>query len=87
MKSQDIQVFPNPNNGNFNIQFYSENPSITTSKMTIFNARGSVVYEKTFNINSGIHIISINENLKKGFYVINLEIEGIPFQPKRIIVN
>ncbi|MDG1736104.1 MAG: GEVED domain-containing protein [Crocinitomicaceae bacterium] len=87
MKSQDIQVFPNPNNGNFNIQFYSENPSITTSKMTIFNARGSVVYEKVFNINSGIHIISINENLKKGFYVINLEMEGIPFQPKRFIVN
>ena len=87
MNSQDIQVFPNPNNGNFNIQFYSENSSITTSKMTIFNARGSVVSEKAFNINSGIHIISINENLKKGFYVINLEMEGIPFQPKRFIVN
>ena len=85
--NQEILVYPNPNKGEFYVKFSSNNLTSTSGKINIYNARGALVYVRVLDLSSGLHLLSIKENLTKGFYLIRLEMDGALFTPKRFIVD
>lgn len=72
----DFRIYPNPNKGNFNIQF--ENNTSNEIKVNVFDMRGRVIFENnysnqtTFNENiqlsnaqSGVYLVSVTDGSKK----------------------
>jgi hypothetical protein len=84
---QSIQVYPNPNNGNFTVKFLSNNHVALSGEMQIFSIGGTLVYQKDLSIDSGIHLFAINENLSKGLYIVNVSLNGESYVPERFIVK
>ncbi|ESU28320.1 M4 thermolysin family metalloprotease precursor [Flavobacterium limnosediminis JC2902] len=80
---ETFNVWPNPSNGNVNIQLN------TTDKVnvTLFDIRGRNVYNKVFNSSGAMFNQEINFNsLEKGIYLLNVESEGRK-ATKKLIIN
>jgi len=60
--SQDFNLFPNPNTGEFHINLNAEENAVS-----VFDVKGQVVF--TNKLNRGTHIININ---KAGFYYLEI---------------
>ncbi len=81
---KSIKLFPNPNNGSFEIEFKTLNAGILSVNMT--NLLGQKVYEKDINHKVGTNLISIEDNkLAKGVYLMNLVYEGRNYTSRLII--
>ena len=82
---KSIKLFPNPNNGSFEIVFDTKNAGNVSINMT--NILGQVVYAETLNHNTGSNSFSIEKsNLSNGVYLVNINYEGITYT-QRIIVE
>ena len=75
--SQKIKIYPNPSNGNFNIEI---DENLMGAKGTIYNLLGQKV--KDFSLNS----TTTNQTLNKGVYLIEIEKDGNK-TTKKLIVN
>lgn len=78
-KKQTISIYPNPNNGNFNIEVDEDN-----TKIEIFTLSGAKVYSETV-AEKGVRQISLSE-VEKGTYFVKITSEkGIV--SKKIVVQ
>ena len=79
----EIGVYPNPNNGAFNVQF---TPSSEKVNVTVFDLRGRVIYDKQFS-NNGLfnETIQLN-NVESGIYLVRIE-DGSRKIAKKIIIE
>lgn len=79
----EIGVYPNPNNGAFNVQF---TPSSEKVNVTVFDLRGRVIYDKQFS-NNGLfnETIQLN-NVESGIYLVRIE-DGSRKVSKKIIIE
>ncbi|MCC5943581.1 MAG: choice-of-anchor L domain-containing protein [Bernardetiaceae bacterium] len=78
-------VFPNPNEGNFNIRWEGLNDQ--NLKFTVFNVNGQRVYSKNITANSnGEESLSLN-HLADGIYVLTIETDKGISQHKISIVR
>lgn len=75
----EISIFPNPNNGNFTIQFENQ---IENNSVEIFSVVGQKVFEK-FDVKTNIIEIS---NLEKGVYFVKVTNQNNG-KTKKVIVN
>lgn len=81
---KDLTIYPNPNNGNFNVQFNSSsNQSI---KLGVYDMRGRMVFANTYT-NNGL----FNENiqlgsLQSGVYLVKLS-DGDNQTTKKIVIE
>ncbi|RZJ66451.1 MAG: T9SS type A sorting domain-containing protein [Flavobacterium sp.] len=81
---QDFAIYPNPNNGNFNIQF---TPSSTQDiKVNVHDIRGRQIFSRTYQ-NNGL----FNQNLQmegtaSGIYVVTVE-NGSAKEVKKIVIR
>ena len=80
----DVVIYPNPNNGNFNIQFTST--SGNEIKVNVHDVRGREIYAKSFT-NNGL----FNENLQldtvqSGVYLVTVQ-DGSRKVVKKIVVQ
>jgi len=75
--SKEVQLFPNPSNGNFTIQIAN---SSLGSKVTIYTILGQKA--KQFMLENTI----TNQNVSKGIYILEIEKEGNK-TTKKLIVN
>ncbi len=80
----DFVIYPNPNNGNFNVQFF--NSSDNDVKMTVNDIRGREIYAKSFQ-RTGL----FNENLamsqvEAGVYLVTIQTGNIK-EVKKIIIQ
>ena len=81
---QDFALYPNPNNGNFNVKLTSN--SNENIKVLVHDISGRQVYEKSF-ANSGIFNQDINlSTVQSGIYLITVG-DGAKKIVKRIIIE
>lgn len=79
---ETFNVWPNPSNGNVNIQLNTSDKV----NVTLFDIRGRNVYNKVFNSSGAMFNQEINFNsLEKGIYILNVESEGKKATKKLII--
>jgi sugar lactone lactonase YvrE len=75
--SDHIFVYPNPSNGNFNIEI---DEALIGAKATIYNLLGQKI--KEFDIKT----TTTNQFLNKGVYLLEIEKDGIKTS-KKLIIN
>ena len=80
----NFSVYPNPNNGNFTVQFNSSTSN--DIKIGVHDMRGRVIFDKTY-ANSGVfnQTIQVN-NLQSGVYLVSVQ-DGDTKEVKRIIIE
>ncbi|MQP53310.1 T9SS type A sorting domain-containing protein, partial [Flavobacterium sp. LMO9] len=79
----EIGLFPNPNNGTFNIQF---TPSSEKTNVVIFDVRGRVIFDQQYQ-NNGLFNESIQlDNVESGIYLVKIQ-DGSRKITKKIIVE
>jgi len=83
----EMFVFPNPANTEFNVQFKLRK-EITLAWLKVISTTGEVVFERELKLEKGINRFSFPINLENGFYnlVFSGNKESIPTQ-KLIILN
>ena len=80
----DFSLYPNPNNGNFNIQFNSD--SSNDINIGIHDLRGRQVFSKTYQ-NSGMFNQSLQlDNVQSGVYLVTVQ-DGARKEIKKIVVQ
>lgn len=80
----DFVIYPNPNNGNFNVQFNAT--STNDINIRVHDMRGREVFTKSFQ-NNGLINENVNlENLQAGVYLVNVQ-DGNRKQVKKIIIE
>jgi len=81
----DFNLYPNPNNGTFNIQFTTSVNSEV--KLAVFDSRGRKIYDKSFLSNNILfnESISIRE-VQSGIYFVNIQ-DGQRNSTKKIIIK
>ncbi|MBK5284959.1 MAG: HYR domain-containing protein [Bacteroidia bacterium] len=72
--SSELKVYPNPNNGNFTLDFQSDNTSNEDLLVQIKSVAGNVVYSKTISATDG-HFEGVlhSGDLDEGFYIVNIQ--------------
>ncbi len=78
---QELEVFPNPSDGKFQINL--GNNSKLVDKIKIYNALGTIHYEQTVASST----IEINEDFKSGMYFLNFENKGETILTKKILIS
>jgi subtilisin-like proprotein convertase family protein len=80
----DLVVYPNPNNGNFNIQFTSN--SGNEIKVNVHDVRGREIFAKSYN-NNGLFNESLElNNVQSGVYLVTVQ-DGARKEVKKIVVQ
>ena len=80
-----FNVFPNPNNGNFNINMTTENTE-EVAQVTIINVLGQVVSSIAIPNNNGVINSEVNANLSNGIYFVRVQL-GSEVNVAKISVN
>jgi hypothetical protein len=78
-------IYPNPSNGNFILSLSLDKPE--DIYVEIYNLLGLEISKKKLNLSSGNHILSADNNLSSGQYVINiLNEKGVSITTQKLIV-
>ena len=82
----DFAVYPNPNNGNFNIQFTSNTSNGNGVKVLVHDMRGRVILENKFENNATFNQNIQLSNAQSGVYLLTVT-DGEIKQTKKIVVE
>ncbi len=83
LQDEDIRIFPNPNDGNFNILF--EKPVWENLDLKMYNVHGQLILEK--NLERGAFIFEVQTpSVAAGIYFVKIETAN-EFLVKRMIVK
>ena len=81
---EGFSLYPNPNNGTFNIQFTST--SSNEVKVNVHDMRGREIYNKSFQ-NNGLFNESLQlNNVQSGIYLVTVQ-DGARKEVKKIIIE
>ena len=76
-------LYPNPNNGSFNIQFSSN--SGNDIKVNIHDVRGREIFNKSYN-NNGLFNENLQlNNVQSGIYLVTVQ-DGARKEIKKIVI-
>jgi subtilisin-like proprotein convertase family protein len=70
----DFVVYPNPNNGSFNVAFASDASGPVT--LTVYDMRGRRIYEKATSSTGGSFSEKIELTAESGVYMLNIDYNG-----------
>jgi hypothetical protein len=69
--SNRLFIFPTPNDGNFTVSYYNDGGASTTRILTIFDSKGALVYNRSFNIGGAYTLLPVNmQNANRGIYYV-----------------
>ena len=79
----EIELYPNPNNGTFNVQF---TPSSDKINLVVFDLRGRVIFDKQYQ-NNGLFDEAIQlDNVESGVYLVKIQ-DGSRSLTKKIVIE
>ena len=81
ISSQELEVYPNPSQGKFQINLGSN--SNLVDQIKIYNALGTQLYEQSVESS----LINVNEDFKSGMYFLSFENKGETLITKRIVIS
>ena len=78
-----VNLYPNPNDGNFTVQF---TPASNNVNVTVLDVRGRVIFDRKYQ-NNGLfnETIQLNE-VQSGVYLVKVQ-DGVRFLTKKIVIN
>jgi subtilisin-like proprotein convertase family protein len=79
-----LSVYPNPNNGSFNVSLNSS--SNNTILIRVFDIRGRKVFDKQYDSSPTINKVINLENVQSGIYLLQVR-DGLNKQTKKIIIK
>ncbi|MEO6613489.1 MAG: zinc-dependent metalloprotease family protein [Chitinophagaceae bacterium] len=69
--SNKLFIFPSPNDGNFTVSYYNNGGTSTRRNISIFDSKGSMVYNRFFPITGSYTLIPINlQSASRGIYYV-----------------
>ena len=80
----NFSIYPNPNNGNFNIKFNSQ--SSNDIEVIVHDIRGRQVYNKSFNSDSVFNQNIQLNNVESGIYIVTVK-DGDRKENKKIVIE
>ncbi|MDR6969134.1 hypothetical protein J2X31_003161 [Flavobacterium arsenatis] len=81
---KNFKLYPNPNTGNFSIEFNSS--TSTDIKIAVYDIRGRQIFDKTYQ-NTGMFSQNLQlNNVQSGVYLVNIN-DGDRKETRKIIVN
>lgn len=81
-----LTIFPNPTTGNFKVRF--ESPNEEQATLVIYDLFGKQVYQETVAVTEGLNLISFNDKLAKGTYIVAINSSvGNHFAPVKLVCN
>lgn len=82
----DLSLYPNPSNGGVTIQI-SSNSTINNPKIVIYDIKGIIVYENSFQNNENHFEKSLSlQNLSSGIYLLTIVSDQEKIT-KKLIIN
>jgi len=83
-KDNSIALFPNPSNGNTQLNVLAQQEEITT--LSIFDLTGKLVSDRKINLHKGSNQFELNlSSLETGIYTVSIQMAGKQIQSKLII--
>ncbi len=79
----DLQLYPNPNNGSFNIKYI---PLTDNVKINVFDISGRQIFEKAYLPNGDFNEVINLQNASKGVYLVYI-LDGDKQIVKKIVVE
>ncbi len=83
LTANNIEVYPNPNNGSFNILVPANEQS--TVQLTVVDRTGRVVEQKILTLQQGNNLLDLNLSLSKGIYMILVQQDGLSVSKKFVV--
>lgn len=81
---ENFKLYPNPNKGNFNIEFNST--SSNDVKITIYDIQGRQIFDRSYP-NTGMFSQNLDlNNVQSGVYLVNI-FDGNQRETRKIIIN
>jgi hypothetical protein len=81
---EDLKIYPNPNQGRFNIQF--QTPIQTEFEIQVFNIQGKSLYKKTYDVFGRFDKNLDLGQLSSGLYLIQVK-DGFQTMTKKLIIE
>jgi len=82
----EINIFPNPTNGNYYIELENENSEENNFEIEVTNSIGQTIYHKYSNFSAKKEEIRFSENDPGGIYIVNVKAKN-KIATKKIIFN
>lgn len=82
----DINIFPNPTNGNYFIELENENSEENNFEIVVTNSIGQTIYHKYSTFSAKKEEIRFSENDPGGIYIVNVKAKN-KMATKKIIFN
>ena len=84
ISENELNITPNPNNGNFNLEINSNFTGL--AKITIVDINGQEVFSKDLNLTQNRFVETINlNNAAKGVYLLKIKTESGEVSSKFIV--
>lgn len=86
--SHYLFITPNPNKGNFVVRYFSTNLN-TARTLTVYDSKGSRVYQKAYTINAPYTGMNVNMlNAASGVYIVDLrDASGKRIATGKVVIN
>ena len=80
----DLSVFPNPSEGRVVVKTHASRP--TAAQLNVLDMTGKVVFTSNENLNGGLNLIAIEEQLSAGVYTVEIR-SGESAQTTRLVIR
>jgi hypothetical protein len=89
VESDKLFIFPTPNDGTFNVTFYNSSNANSKRFVSVYDAKGALVYKKEFAISGYYTLLPINlKNASRGYYfVVVLDAAGKKLKEGKVFVR
>lgn len=81
----ELRVYPNPNNGNFKIEYYTDRKM--AMELCIMDVNGRKISSKVYHLQAGSSSLFVSENLVQGMYILQVVAGKKILKPIKFIVE